>query len=597
MLRDRPRMGNGSKVHQLPGPSFLTAPHWAVHDRLVSSKWRPYVHGDDGLGLSARQQILELRRPILVLGLLTMPWATLRRELARQTMNSRNQKLLNRQAVVLRYLLAKRGEYARQKPQPSSGEDWESQLDLENATHGDIVRLPSPDGPTHCWSKVIEWMRASLLQWPDALYVGIADDDVYISLARVAYDLATLHKHGHRRVYWGQPMWMAHWNDTRFEGEGFGGTSTPYDTESLAIYRRAKMAIRRQRDERGNRTQAKAILSTLSRGSSCSTYDAAGSRWTGREVASSPFFFANTDLAIMGSDLVRRILNGKCLAGFASSFSRAERSGKFVRRRAYPCEPNIDQLLGWLVAHAGRNVTFVQAQFHTQSFPWMTFVNNRPSRHAFYVHKIHENAWWWRYTDTLFAKQPQHEPLVRSCTPCYRSSELADKDTSDMSESWVSRSNPSTSLYMHWTCCATRPPPDGLEKDSLARCALERAHAPTEHLRFRSHMLPLMDGYCTETDDTSSQRGYASCGRVDDPTAKGFWKYPESESISISDCAKRCAACAACKFVSFSESHFQRECSWFASCPNAKAKGQGLKQIGSELCPTFSTVQVRPPLS
>ena len=75
----------------------------------------------------------------------------------------------------------------------------------------------------------------------------------------------------------------------------------------------------------------------LGRGSTCGTYSRSGSaatgEWAGKEVASSPFLFANTDLAILGSDLVRRVLHGRCLASFDYSFSRAEASKKFIRRR------------------------------------------------------------------------------------------------------------------------------------------------------------------------------------------------------------------------------------------------------------------------
>ena len=57
------------------------------------------------------------------------------------------------------------------------------------------------------------------------------------------------------------------------------------------------------------------------------------------------------------------------------------------------------------------------------------------------------------------------------------------------------------------------------------------------------------------------------------------------------------------RYVSFSESHFQRECSWYASCPRyeqqksaPRSERPRLHQIGSELCPTFSTLRVRPEL-
>ena len=209
---------NATKL-QLPGPSYLDSrPHWAWHDRLVSERWKPHADGDDGLGPAARQVISTAgdggEKPLIALGLLTMPSQDGKRNLARQTMNTRFRELLRSRAVVLRYLLAA----------AARGGDGEEGIADENATHGDMIRLQTVEGPTRCWRKVVEWLRVALELWPRALYVGVADDDVYISLGRLAYDLASLRAQGWRRVYWGQPMWMAYWNHTRFEGEGFGGT-------------------------------------------------------------------------------------------------------------------------------------------------------------------------------------------------------------------------------------------------------------------------------------------------------------------------------------------------------------------------------------
>ena len=137
-----------------------------------------------------------------------------------------------------------------------------------------------------------------------------------------------------------------------------------------------------------------------------------------------------------------------------------------------------------------------------------------------------------------------------------------------------------------------------------------------ESVRVRGVSLPLYDGYCAATDDVPAQRGNRSCGRVGVASAQGFWKRMGDPFVphTLSDCVRRCLACAACNFVSFSESHFQRECSWYASCPryerdaleekqskarrrNGGIDGDGLERIGSELCPTFSTVRVRPALA
>ena len=225
------------------------------------------------------------------------------------------------------------------------------------------------------------------------------------------------------------------------------------------------------------------------------------------------------------------------------------------------------------------------------SQPWMTYQRNRPGRTAMYVHKLGSDVWNWRYADALLAREGPYEQMARECRPCY------DKARPD--DTWVSRGSPSAMMYSRWTCCATLPRvmPGG---DSLDRCNRERKVAARaakkgarETFRFRGQSLVLRDGYCAPTDDKDRmQRGNRSCDRVGDPNAKGYWKFMRDPTYphSLTDCARRCASCAACKYVSFSESHFQRECSWYASCPLYER--DRLNQIGSELCPTFNTVRL-----
>ena len=225
------------------------------------------------------------------------------------------------------------------------------------------------------------------------------------------------------------------------------------------------------------------------------------------------------------------------------------------------------------------------------SQPWMTYQRNRPGRTAMYVHKLGSDVWNWRYADALLAREGPYEQMARECRPCY------DKARPD--DTWVSRGSPSAMMYSRWTCCATLPRvmPGG---DSLDRCNRERKVAARaakkgarETFRFRGQSLVLRDGYCAPTDDKDRmQRGNRSCDRVGDPNAKGYWKFMRDPTYphSLTDCARRCASCAACKYVSFSESHFQRECSWYAACP--RYESNRLERIGSELCPTFSTVKV-----
>ena len=593
----------------LPGPSVVTAPHWALHDKLIKNRFSlQAAPGDE------QPESVVGGRPLLAVGLLTMEEQAVRRSIARRTMHARYRSLLSRETVVLRYLLpaAAACPHVRTSGEVEPACDMRAEnakrwaLAAENATHRDLLRLPTPEGATRCWSKVILWMRHALRAWPGVQFVGVADDDVYLALPRLAADLASLRAAGHSHVYWGQPMWMGYWNESRFEGEGFGGTSAEKDETALAAFLTAH-------EQNHGRASVDALHSTSPRRGVgvCSTYSKRD-EWMGRSIASGPFMFANTDLAIMGSDLAGRLLDSACLSNFAASFDRAQRTRKFVRRGQYPCEPNIDQLLGYLVAHAARNVTYVQAQFHTQGFPWMTYQHNRPTGRAFYVHKLGSEVWSWRYTDALIAREAPYEPMARECTPCF--------DSWGRSSSWVSGSSPSSLTYSTWTCCATLPRVM-VGGDSLDRCQRERSAVGRQVFRHRGQPMPMADGYCAPTDEVEAQRGNRSCGRVHDREAKGYWKLmqPWEQHVphTLGECVSRCLECAACRYVSFSESHFQRECSWYASCPRlrepeprAEAKeplptaaqnhefgpsGSKLLRIGSELCPTFSTVRVKRP--
>ena len=62
-------------------------------------------------------------------------------------------------------------------------------LRAENETHGDLLRMETTEGATRCWRKVILWYRYALRAWPTVQYLGVADDDVYMALGRLAVDL------------------------------------------------------------------------------------------------------------------------------------------------------------------------------------------------------------------------------------------------------------------------------------------------------------------------------------------------------------------------------------------------------------------------
>ena len=91
-------------------------------------------------------------------------------------------ELIEHGDVVLRYLL----------PLASDGDKHAENLQAENATHGDLLRVETAEGATRCWRKVILWYRYALRAWPAVRYLGVADDDVYIAFGRLAVDLASL---------------------------------------------------------------------------------------------------------------------------------------------------------------------------------------------------------------------------------------------------------------------------------------------------------------------------------------------------------------------------------------------------------------------
>jgi hypothetical protein len=129
-----------------------------------------------------------------------------RRSLARATMHHRHRNLLQRRLVVLRYLLP--SNFARVRTSLNTCDSkaactaLEVAIRKENSTHGDLLYLDTVEGPAKCWRKMILWMEHALAAWPRVGFVGVTDDDVYVSLSRLATDLASVH--GKRFVYWGQ---------------------------------------------------------------------------------------------------------------------------------------------------------------------------------------------------------------------------------------------------------------------------------------------------------------------------------------------------------------------------------------------------------
>ena len=65
----------------------------------------------------------------------------------------------------------------------------------EAAEHGDVLLLNTTEGRFTCSRKYLLWMRAALVLFPSAQYIGIGDDDIYIQLDHFSADLQSIRAH------------------------------------------------------------------------------------------------------------------------------------------------------------------------------------------------------------------------------------------------------------------------------------------------------------------------------------------------------------------------------------------------------------------
>ena len=84
-----------SYATHLPGPSLVTAPHWALHDRLIKPRFTLQNAPGD-----FQPKEYAGPTPILAVGLPTMADQEDRRKIARRTMHERFRSLLARELVV-----------------------------------------------------------------------------------------------------------------------------------------------------------------------------------------------------------------------------------------------------------------------------------------------------------------------------------------------------------------------------------------------------------------------------------------------------------------------------------------------------------------
>ena len=584
------RGGAGSLLILPMGDAQLSAPQFLAHPELAvavpSFFAGPHLPGVDEPAPAATELQPPVAwpplgstvwdpNPVFAVGLLSMtPSASARRN-ARATMHRRFAALLQSRTVVVRYLLAGQGT---------------EELEHENATHGDLLLLPTPEGIQHCWRKVTEWFAYALVRYPRTPFIGLSDDDAYLHLERVSTDLALLHALGHRHVYWGQPMWMSYWNRTTFEGGAFAGYSAE-DGEAVRLWENSKGRSRFR-------------LSSPAPEVACTAPKRPGQR----EVAHGPTVFMNSDLVVVGRDLARAILASDCHRHYHASLAEQLELAKLDRnhllarelRRNKRCYPIIDQVLGWHVINARVNVTFVEVGAE-QGWPWPRFAT--VPQHVQYVHKMpRDDISLWQHYDVLLANTG-YERAPRVCSSCTSDDALQRKPL-------FSPDSPSAASYAGWTCCRpVEQPAPGWVEVCKARLARERRQFKRLKQLWRSlnatlHSMPVPErngkpivhegGYCAATDD--SGRGSRHC-HSESPAAKGYWKLSELNhtygGTSIATCIEACMGCEACRFISYSEAHEQEECSWYASCDTAHLAGAGEEGGLGRLCPLWVTIEVK----
>ena len=577
-------------------------PLWAVPPQALGLEYAG--HFNWALRRGHRSRPLSFAPPatphaLLAVGLLTMDseLAAEKRTLARSTFFS-TFSALRGAAYEARYLLP------RLPPRATDP------LAAENATHGDLLRLATREGRDRCWLKVILWLDHALAAFPRATFVGITDDDVYLQLHRIALELAAYRSVPH--VYWGQPMWMSHWNHTRFEGARFGG----YLRGEGAAFGEYERAVREAPP-----WARRAAAGAAEGAHACDKPTGARARAEAAGMPlGGPFIFMNTDLSVFSADLARAILRGRCLRHFKADFRAAfppqhgeisdDALGALLGSGgppgSHPCYPMIDQLLGWLVTHAGVNVTLVEVQLMAQGLPWMQLKSKPAGAHTLYVHKL-STPWQFTYFDALLSTEPA-ALLRRSCAPCaVPGRAVANFDGSPPEDSWIADGSPSVATYAGWTCCTTAPRYEGTDATKVCdarrattrrrqqrelrahhAAAARRANSSDEAASASERPLLLADGYCAATDDVPNQRGAAACGRTDDLGAKGYFQIDAHPHVAtIEGCAAACRACDACRYISFSPAYLHRECAWYRTCDLHR-----LSHIGSEVCPTYVSARV-----
>lgn len=102
----------------------------------------------------------------------------------------------------------------------------EQRLQREASTHGDVIGLPVPTATAcTCHELVHAWFVHAVAHWPTARYIGKTEDDVFISLPALRFELARLpgSEHGHANVWWGLMAWTGNGDLEHLRAGCWGG--------------------------------------------------------------------------------------------------------------------------------------------------------------------------------------------------------------------------------------------------------------------------------------------------------------------------------------------------------------------------------------
>ena len=391
--------------------------------------------------------------------------ARLRRERLRHEFRTSAAK--ERGAVAMRFLLAgacgntcSLEPYAR-RPSP----DEVSKVLQESKAEGDIELLPmQEDLLGGCSRKYLLWLQMALVRYPRALYIGLADDDVFIQFDHFAADLERIRSGPMEKVYWGQMFWRPFYDNVSLsvaEGWKFVGNLRTTDAgnvkyrlkmercrEALAarISPRQRMAMQalRNKDLSRNLSEIDACSeSKLPIALSRLLVNNSVSDMAPTPMANGPLFAVSRRLASILT--AKGSVAWRWLDGIKQTpmlrWARSRKRIPYVLLQV-GCWPFGDATFGYWVASLAYEykVTLVNVpllvSFHATPWQW----NHQVSNSTIALHGLKDNATDHIWRGARERSAGPYEPPKRQCGSCE-------------GMGWVTWP---TSPLGHWRCCGER---------------------------------------------------------------------------------------------------------------------------------------------